>query len=84
MPLVPRLVALVGWPFGWLPDIARMGFSSVLWVGPPNASPLWKAITERRDPGTPEVDPRYDNGRTVRFSPIKPAKACGLETSWTK
>jgi uncharacterized membrane protein len=54
--------------FGWLPDIARMGFSSVLWVGPPNASPLWRAITERRDPGTPEVKPRYDNGRTVRFS----------------
>jgi uncharacterized membrane protein len=54
--------------FDWLPDIARMGFSSVLWVGPPNASPLWKAITERRDPGTPEVEPRYDNGRTVRFS----------------
>lgn len=22
----------------------------------------------RRDPGTPEVQPRYDNGRTVRFS----------------
>jgi len=54
--------------FGWLPDISRMGFSSVLWVGPPNASPLWKAITQRRDPGTPEVAPRYDNGRTVRFS----------------
>jgi uncharacterized membrane protein len=54
--------------FGWLPDIARMGFSAVLWVGPPNASPLWRAIIERRDPGTPEVAPRYDNGRTVRFS----------------
>ncbi len=54
--------------FGWVPDIADMGFSSVLWVGPPNPSPLWKAITERRDPGTPEVEPRYDNGRTVRFS----------------
>jgi uncharacterized membrane protein len=54
--------------FGWLPDIARMGFSSVLWVGPPNASPLWNGITVRRDPGTPEVEPRYDNGRTVRFS----------------
>ncbi|WP_205844303.1 alpha/beta-hydrolase family protein [Mycolicibacterium sp. GF69] len=54
--------------FEWLPDISRMGFSSVLWVGPPNASTLWKAITERRDPGTPEVEPRYDNGRTVRFS----------------
>ena len=54
--------------FDWLPDISRMGFSSVLWVGPPNASPLWHAITVRRDPGTPEVQPRYDNGRTVRFS----------------
>ncbi|PEG35932.1 hypothetical protein CQY20_20330 [Mycolicibacterium agri] len=54
--------------FNWLPDISRMGFESVLWVGPPNASPLWKAITERRDPGTPEVAPRYDNGRTVRFT----------------
>ncbi|CAN3130865.1 alpha/beta hydrolase [Mycobacterium sp. smrl_JER01] len=54
--------------FDWLPDISRMGFSSVLWVGPPNASPLWRGITVRRDPGTPEVEPRYDNGRTVRFS----------------
>jgi uncharacterized membrane protein len=54
--------------FDWLPDISRMGFSSVLWVGPPNASPLWRALIDRRDPGTPEVQPRYDNGRTVRFS----------------
>jgi uncharacterized membrane protein len=54
--------------FGWLPDVEKMGFSSVLWVGPPYASPLWRGLTERRDPGTPEVEPRYDNGRTVRFS----------------
>ncbi|MBO0680147.1 alpha/beta hydrolase [Mycolicibacterium sp. S2-37] len=54
--------------FDWLPDIAQKGFSSVLWVGPPNASPLWSAIVARRDPGTPEVQPRYDGGRTVRFS----------------
>jgi uncharacterized membrane protein len=54
--------------FGYLPDIGEMGFSSVLWVGPPNASRLWKALTERRDPGTPEVQPRYDDGRTVRFA----------------
>ncbi|MGH3675933.1 MAG: alpha/beta hydrolase [Mycobacterium sp.] len=60
--------------FGWLPDIARMGFSSVLWVGPPNTSPLWKGITIRRDPGTPEVEPRYDNGRTVRFSQATDAR----------
>jgi uncharacterized membrane protein len=54
--------------FGWLPDIAEMGFSAVLWVGPPHESPLWSGLVHRRDPGTPEVDPRYDNGRTVRFS----------------
>ena len=54
--------------FGWLPDIARMGFSAVLWVGPPHESSLWSALIARRDPGTPEVEPRYDNGRTVRFS----------------
>ncbi|WP_059016767.1 alpha/beta-hydrolase family protein [Mycobacterium sp. M26] len=54
--------------FGYLPDVVDMDFSSVLWVGPPNASALWKALTVRRDPGTPEVQPRYDNGRTVRFA----------------
>lgn len=54
--------------FPWLPDIARMDFSSVLWVGPPHESTLWSGLVERRDPGTPEVEPRYDNGSTVRFS----------------
>lgn len=53
--------------FEFLPDIAEKNVTSVLWVGPPNASGLWKALTVRRDPGTPEVQPRYDNGRTVRF-----------------
>ena len=54
--------------FGYLPDVADKGFSSVLWVGPPNASALHKALTARRDPGTPEVQPVYDGGRTVRFA----------------
>jgi uncharacterized membrane protein len=54
--------------FGWLPDIRAMGFDAVLWVGPPHESPLWHALIVRRDPHTMEVQPRYDNGRTVRFS----------------
>ena len=54
--------------FGWLPDIRRMGFDAVLWVGPPQESTLWRALIARRDPGSTEVQPRYDNGRTVRFS----------------
>ncbi len=60
--------------FGWLPDIAAMDFSSVLWVGPPNESALWSGLIARRDPGTPEVQPRYDNGRTVRFSQSQSAE----------
>jgi uncharacterized membrane protein len=67
--------------FAWLPDIGRMGFSSVLWVGPPNASPLWRAVTIRRDPGTPEVLPRYDNGRTVRFSEATDVAEIAADTS---
>lgn len=67
--------------FDWLPDIARMGFSSVLWVGPPNASPLWQAITERRDPNTPEVQPVYDDGRTVRFSQGNNASQIAADTA---
>ncbi|MDV3129399.1 alpha/beta hydrolase [Mycobacterium sp. 21AC1] len=67
--------------FDWLPDIARMGFSSVLWVGPPNASPLWHGLTVRRDPGTPEILPRYDNGRTVRFSQGADAREIAHDTS---
>ena len=54
--------------FGFLPDVEEMNFTSVLWVGPPNSSGLWKALTIRRDPGTPEVQPRYDDGHTVRFA----------------
>jgi len=54
--------------FPWLPDIAGMDFSAVLWVGPPQESSLWSGLVARRDPGTPEVEPRYDDGRTVRFS----------------
>ncbi|WKG02697.1 alpha/beta hydrolase [Mycolicibacterium sp. HK-90] len=67
--------------FSWLPDISRMGFSSVLWVGPPNASPLWSGLTARRDPGTPQARPRYDNGRTVRFSEAANAAEIAQDTA---
>lgn len=54
--------------FGYLHDVEDKNFSSVLWVGPPNESRLWRDLTVRRDPGSPEVQPRYDNGRIVRFA----------------
>ena len=67
--------------FGYLPDVAQMGFDSVLWVGPPQASRLWRALVDRRDPGTTEVSPRYDNGRTVRFSQAADAAEIVGDTS---
>ena len=43
------------------------GFSRCCGWGRPTRARCGAAITVRRDPGTPEVEPRYDNGRTVRF-----------------
>jgi uncharacterized membrane protein len=70
--------------FPWLPDIARMDFSAVLWVGPPNESSLWSALVQRRDPRTPEVEPRYDNGSTVRFTQANTSSAIAeiAEPEW--
>lgn len=38
-----------------------------VWVGSPNASPLWLEGTQGRGPGSPEVAPVFDQGRHVRF-----------------
>jgi uncharacterized membrane protein len=54
--------------FDSIDSIGDKGFSAVLWVGPPNSSPLWRELTSSRDPGTPEIEPRYQHGRVVRFS----------------
>ncbi|NOK15730.1 alpha/beta hydrolase [Corallococcus carmarthensis] len=40
----------------------------VLFVGPPNFNTLYRAFTDHRDPGSPEVEPIYRQGRIVRFS----------------
>src|SRR5574340_865 len=46
----------------------RASVDGVLWVGPPNANPLWRQLVTRRDPGTPEVEPVYADGLVVRFT----------------
>lgn len=53
--------------FDTVTDI-RDTVDGVLWVGPPNSNRLWSQLVERRDPGTPEVDPEYAGGLTVRFA----------------
>ena len=53
--------------FDDLADLRR-SVDGALFVGPPNSNSLWRDIEERRDPGTPEVLPRYADGLIVRFA----------------
>lgn len=39
-----------------------------LWVGTPNFAQPWGTITERRDLGSPERQPIYQDGRNIRFA----------------
>jgi uncharacterized membrane protein len=42
--------------------------AGALFAGPPNFNTLYREFTDGRDPGTPEVEPVYKDGRTVRFT----------------
>ena len=53
--------------FSSLADL-RARTDGVLWVGPPHSNDLWRALVERRDPGTSEVAPVYASGLVVRFA----------------
>ncbi len=52
--------------FSGINDI-RNRTSGVLWVGPTNTNTLWSHFTADRAPGTPEWQPVYRDGTTVRF-----------------
>ena len=41
--------------------------SGALFVGPPNFNTLFRQFSDNRDPGSPEVQPVYQDGRIVRF-----------------
>ncbi|MBY0790732.1 alpha/beta hydrolase [Corynebacterium pseudokroppenstedtii] len=53
--------------FSGLRDIVN-SVNGVLWVGPQNSNNLWSQFVARRDLGTPEVEPTYSDGLTVRFA----------------
>lgn len=48
-------------------DIANRT-DGALFVGPPNFNPLYRDFVDHRDPSTPEIEPTYNGGRTVRFT----------------
>lgn len=53
--------------FSGIRDI-RQTVDGVLWLGPPNSNRIWRALVERRDPGSPVTDPVYADGLLVRFT----------------
>jgi uncharacterized membrane protein len=42
--------------------------SGALFAGPPNFNTLFREFSDNRDPGSPEVQPSYQDGRIVRFA----------------
>jgi len=42
--------------------------SGVLFAGPPNFNTLFREFSDHRDPGSPEVQPVYQDGRIARFA----------------
>jgi uncharacterized membrane protein len=54
-------------PFSGEADMANRT-DGILLAGPPAFNPLNREFTDGRDPGTPEVQPVFRDGRTVRFA----------------
>ena len=42
--------------------------AGTVFAGPPNFNTLFREFSDNRDPGSPEAQPVYKNGRTVRFT----------------
>jgi uncharacterized membrane protein len=53
--------------FGDLADLVARADGAVF-VGPPNANPIWQRLTGGRDRGSPVWRPVYQDGRTARFA----------------
>ncbi|MGW0806313.1 alpha/beta hydrolase [Nonomuraea sp. NPDC002799] len=53
--------------FGDLNDLVARTDGAVF-VGPPNANPIWQHLTTHRDRGSPVWRPVYQQGRTARFA----------------
>jgi uncharacterized membrane protein len=52
--------------FSGAADIAARS-DGALFVGTPNFTPVWRALTDGRDAGSPEIAPVVDGGDTVRW-----------------
>lgn len=53
--------------FSGVNDIRR-SVDGALFTGTPNDTDLWRNITDSRDPGSPEWQPKYKSGKSVVFA----------------
>ena len=60
--------------------------SGVLFAGPPNFNTLFREFTDQREPGSPEIQPVYQDGRIVRFTddPATAAPSAGQPWDGTR
>ena len=53
--------------FTGLDDLIRR-VDGALWAGPTHANPLWTGLVARRDDGSSQIRPVFEQGHTVRFA----------------
>ncbi|HVD23605.1 MAG TPA: alpha/beta-hydrolase family protein [Lapillicoccus sp.] len=56
--------------------------AGTLFVGPPNFNTLFRDFSEHRDSGSPEIEPVYKDGRTVRFSGGDVGRVSAQDPPW--
>ncbi|MQS11046.1 hypothetical protein F7Q99_01795 [Streptomyces kaniharaensis] len=57
--------------------------SGTLFAGPPNFNTLFREFSDNRAAGSPEIQPVYKDGRTVRFTNDPAAGAPPADQPWT-
>ncbi|MGD9958259.1 alpha/beta hydrolase [Nocardioides sp.] len=59
----------------------RNRIDGALFVGPPNFNPMYREFVDQRDAGSPEVEPIFRDGRTIRFT-NRPRDSIPPDTPW--
>lgn len=56
--------------------------AGTLFAGPPNFNTLFREFSDHREPGSPEIEPVYKEGRTVRFTDDPDAAVAPQDRPW--
>ena len=59
----------------------RNRLDGALFVGPPSFNPMYREFVDQRDAGSPEVEPVFRDGRTIRFT-NRPRDSIPPDTPW--